>query len=136
MKFIVSSLFLALLVIAANAASLEKVENVETKSVADNVGPASAEPAAPTPIVKAEPAQIVEAKSEEVVEEKAVPVEKVEADAAAEPKLLGLGGTEPVEAEQTNKVRKPPTSLTLLASWFHTKITMKLNYLAAGHHSI
>lgn len=102
MKFIVSSLFLALLVVAANAASLEKVEkdvNVDPKVVADNVEPASAEHAVHAPVLKSEPVEIVEAKSEEAAEEKIHSGEKVGAEA---PELRRLGFR---QAEQSDKVR-------------------------------
>lgn len=102
MKFIVSSLFLALLIVAANAASLEKVEkddNVDPKVVADNVEPADAEHAVHAPALKTEPVDIVEAKSAEAADEKTHSGEKVDAEA---PELRRLGLK---QAEQSDKVR-------------------------------
>lgn len=76
MKFIVSSLFLAFLLVAANAASLEKVEHAE-HAHADKVEPGSAEQAVPTPAPKTASVEIVEAKSGEVAHSG----EKIEGDA-------------------------------------------------------
>lgn len=113
-----------MLMVAADAASLEKVEkveNVETKVVADNV----AEPAAPVPALKTEPAGIIEAKSDEVVEEKALPVERIEAETpVAELKSLVPEKTEPVEAEHSDQVCDPLLSYHTIADEF---VSLKKN---------
>lgn len=109
MKFIVSSLFLALLVVAANAASLEKVEkieNAEAKVATDKVEPASAEAPVPTPALKTESVEIVEAKSAEPVEVTAIPAKKDEPEApVAVLKAIAPETVEPAVAEQSEKVR-------------------------------
>lgn len=108
MKFIVSSLFLALLVVAANSASLEKaekIENAETKVAIDKVEPASPEAAVPTPALKTESVEIVEAKSGEAVEGTAAPAKKDEPEApVAVLKAIAPETVEPAVAEQSEKV--------------------------------
>lgn len=97
MKFVVSTLLLAFLVVATNAASLEKVESAEPKVVADKIEPEAVEPAA---AIKAEPVQIVEAKSEEAVEHKSHSGEKIEPEAPG----AVLKDAAPAEAEHSDKV--------------------------------
>lgn len=129
MKFAASSLFLALLVVAANAVSLEKVdkvENVEVKAAADKIEPESAEPTVPAPVVKSEPVEIVEAKSEEVVKSDKAEEEKP----VTELKAIVPDAAEPVEAES-----KPETVCNSLKCESRSALILFFD-LVAGHHPV